>query len=291
MRYLLFSLSFFALIFSGCAQQEGRTVKTEIPASPEGVADRFTEPSAEPEPQAILIKEIRPAGKKRKILKPGGMDKKTLVKTIRAERGKKVFEFVRIGDELYPVPPVWRGAKIAEKSPAMSQLSKIPVDFTFNESKLYVEHKTRNAFVAMAEKALEDDVQLVVHSGFRSVAYQRRIFQKLMMKGRTWEDLVRYVAPPGYSEHAMGTVVDLYPSDWRFAGTRQYAWLKENGAFFGFFETYPESSPKGFPWEAWHWRFIGEQKPENNAEGNNQQSADKSSLQGADDNIQAKKQQ
>jgi D-alanyl-D-alanine carboxypeptidase len=78
-----------------------------------------------------------------------------------------------------------------------------------------------------------------------------------MAEGREFNDIVRYVAPPGYSEHALGTVVDFTPSNWRFAGTPAYNWLKNNAGRFGFFETLPESSKRETPWEAWHWKYIG----------------------------------
>jgi len=80
-----------------------------------------------------------------------------------------------------------------------------------------------------------------------------------MAAGRTWDDLVRYVAPPGYSEHMLGIAVDLYPSNWRFAATPAYAWLKEHAAEYHFVESYPEFNLESFPWEAWHWKYV---KPE-----------------------------
>ena len=176
---------------------------------------------------------------------------------IRAEKHKTVREFVQIKGKSYRVPLPWRGAKIVEPSPEPSRLIQIPLQFTWEQSQIFVEKDSCRAFVFMAEQALLEGVHLMVHSGYRSVWYQRRIFEKLMAKGRTWDDLVRYVAPPGYSEHATGTVVDLYPSDWRFAETEAYGWLQKNAARFGFKQTYPEVSSRGFPWEAWHWRFMG----------------------------------
>ncbi len=177
---------------------------------------------------------------------------------ILADKNKKKYEFVEINGEMYPVPKPWLGRKIEGQPPQLSDLKQIPVAFTHNESKLFLEKEACDAFVTMAEKAQEDDIQLRAHSGFRSTRYQRVIFGKLMAQGRTWEDLVRYVAPPGYSEHLLGRAVDLYPSNWRFAATREYLWLQENGAKFGFTETYPEVSAAGFPWESWHWSYIGE---------------------------------
>ncbi len=75
----------------------------------------------------------------------------------------------------------------------------------------------------------------------------------MMAKGRTFDDIIRYVAPPGYSEHMLGNAVDFYPSNWRFAETPQHAWLLKNANDFGFFNTYSQYNTLHMPWEAWHW--------------------------------------
>ncbi len=173
-----------------------------------------------------------------------------------AVKRKKIVEFVEIEGKRYQVPPLWRGRKITEKAADVAELRQIPIKYTWQETKLYIHDKACNAFVAMAAKAEEDGVRLQAHSGFRSIHYQKKIFSKGMAKGRSWEDMVRYVAPPGYSEHMLGTVVDLYPSDWRFAATAAYEWLREHAAAYGFVESYPKINSEGLPWEAWHWRYI-----------------------------------
>ncbi|MEE4241201.1 MAG: M15 family metallopeptidase [Desulfopila sp.] len=173
-----------------------------------------------------------------------------------AVKRKKIVEFVEIEGKRYQVPPLWRGRKITEKAADVAELRQIPIKYTWKETKLYIHYKACDAFVAMAAKAEEDGVRLQAHSGFRSIHYQKKIFSKGMAKGRSWEDMVRYVAPPGYSEHMLGTVVDLYPSDWRFAATAAYEWLREHAAAFGFVESYPKTNSEGLPWEAWHWRYI-----------------------------------
>lgn len=169
---------------------------------------------------------------------------------------KRVFEFVQIDGEHYAVPYPWRGRKIAQQSPDQSTLQQIPLEFTKDQSRLFIQKDACAAFITMAMAAREDNVHLLVHSGFRSVWYQRKIFTNLMAEGRTWEDLVRYVAPPGYSEHMLGVAVDLYPSNWRFAATPDYEWLKEHASEYNFVESYPEFTQEGFPWEAWHWKYV-----------------------------------
>ena len=187
----------------------------------------------------------------------------TVIEHFAPLKEKRVFEFVYIDGERYGVPRPWRGQKITQKSTDPSTLKQIPLEFAYNESKLFLTEEARDAFVVMAEAAREDGIELIAHSGYRSAWYQQKIFIKLMAEGRTWDDLVRYVAPPGYSDHMLGESVDLYPSNWRFASTEAYQWLRENAYLYNFHETYPEASSRGFPWEAWHWKYIA---PKENGE-------------------------
>lgn len=179
----------------------------------------------------------------------------TSIKTIELSQKKMVFDFVRIDGVNYPVPIPWRGKRLHVKPFLPPSFKLIPVEFSHDGLKLYILIDACDALIRMAEKAKGEGINLLVHSGYRSIWYQKKIFQKLMAKGRTWEDLIRYVAPPGYSEHMLGTVVDLYPSNWTFASTPAYKWLKEHASEYGFSESYPESGRDGFPWEPWHWKF------------------------------------
>ncbi len=190
----------------------------------------------------------------------------TDIEIVEAASKKKVFDYVRIDGVKYLVPIPWRGRRLQVKPLIPPAFKMIPVEFSYNRQKLYILIDACNALVRMAEKARGEDITLLVHSGYRSIWYQKKIFKRLMAEGRTWDDLVRYVAPPGYSEHMLGTVVDLYPSNWSFASTPAYKWLKEHALSYGFTETYPKAGLDGFPWEPWHWKFaspeemqIGEQ--------------------------------
>ena len=154
----------------------------------------------------------------------------------------------------YDVRPPWRGRRI-ELSVDPSRLVPLPVRFT-RESKIYVTAATRDAFAAMASAALEPGVHLEVNSGFRSYRYQRQLVEERLAKGLSFEDAVRWVAPPGYSEHITGQAVDFVPTNRSFARTAAYRWLRENADAFCFSETYPEEGPGGFSWEPWHWRYV-----------------------------------
>lgn len=169
-------------------------------------------------------------------------------------------ETITIEETNYPIPEPWIGNRISAPSLPMSAFQLIPVDHTRDRSHIYVVTEAHRALVEMLEEAKEDGIVLQIESGYRSAGYQKKIFSRMLNEGREFKDIIRYVAPPGYSEHALGTAVDFYPSNWEFARRPAYSWLQQNGSRFGFTETYPANNSKKFPWEAWHWRYHEETK-------------------------------
>ncbi len=168
-----------------------------------------------------------------------------------------VVEIVTIGNERYQVPPPWAGNRLFPTSRNLDELQQIPREFTYQGSEIYILAEAFPALVKMIQRAQLDGIDLRVESAYRSINYQRRIFTRMMSAGRSFADIIRYVAPPGYSQHMLGTAMDFYPSNWEFAETDQYKWLQEHGAEFGFEETYSQNNRFRMPWEAWHWNYTG----------------------------------
>jgi D-alanyl-D-alanine carboxypeptidase len=168
-------------------------------------------------------------------------------------------ETVRINGIEYPVPPPWAGHRFDAPSwLPVPPLVMVPRDLVVNRGEIYLLPEARDALTAMAAQAARDGIELRIDSGYRSAAYQRKVYIRLMEeKNKSFAEAARYVAPPGYSEHMLGLAVDFAPSDWRFVKTPAYGWLKQHAAAFGFRETYPESRPNHQPWEPSHWRYIG----------------------------------
>jgi LAS superfamily LD-carboxypeptidase LdcB len=166
-------------------------------------------------------------------------------------------EQVCIDDVCYPVPATWQGKRLEPRPKVPSDLEQLPRELSFEGRELYLRRTAVVQLAAMARAAQVEGVELLADSTYRSIRYQRVIFRREMAKGRDFAAIARYVAPPGYSEHMLGTVVDFHPSDWRFADTAQYRWLKEHAAAYGFVESLPRHDQGGLPWEAWHWRYVG----------------------------------
>lgn len=168
-------------------------------------------------------------------------------------------EYVLIEGRQYEVLPPWLGHRIeGATDPQNLDFAMLPVDLVLEGRKIYVTTATRDAFVEMAAAAALDGVEIMADSGYRSAAYQRQIYQRKMGEGDDFYDIARGVAPPGYSEHMLGTVLDLVPSKWTFSTTAADQWLVENGAEFAFIQSYPQKSDRGFTWEPWHWKYVGD---------------------------------
>lgn len=70
-----------------------------------------------------------------------------------------------------------------------------------------------------------------------------------------------FSADQGYSEHQLGTAVDLttVKTDGGLEGfdkTPEYKWLLENAYKYGFIISYPAGNTY-YKFEPWHWRFVG----------------------------------
>lgn len=168
-----------------------------------------------------------------------------------------VTEIVTIDGSDYQVPEPWFGNRLFPTSLPNEALKPVPPEFSHNASKVYVLAEAYTPLVNLLDRARQDGIELQVESAYRSKSYQTRIFIRMFAQGRSFTDIIRYVAPPGYSQHMLGTAVDFYPSNWQFAETEQYNWLLEHGAEFGFEQTYSQYNHFKMPWESWHWNYVG----------------------------------
>ena len=112
-----------------------------------------------------------------------------------------------------------------------------------------------------AAAAAGHELQLI--SAFRSVGYQRGIIQRKRDRGISWDEIFRWSAAPGYSEHHSGRAIDVNapgcpPLEMAFAATPAFAWLASQAPGLGWRMSYPEDNPHGIAPEPWHWLFTRE---------------------------------
>ena len=105
--------------------------------------------------------------------------------------------------------------------------------------------------------------ELAVASAYRSYADQRASYARLVsIYGREAD---RTSAPPGHSQHQLGTAVDFtnaavgYEVRRGFGYTSAARWLALHAHEHGFVLSYPpgKEAETGFGWEPWHYRYVG----------------------------------
>ena len=130
-------------------------------------------------------------------------------------------------------------------------------------SKMYPE------LTALINAAYNDEINLWIASGYRSVEEQEsvldRAVQRRMADGMTYENAYEdariTIQAPGYSEHHTGLAVDFNDVEDDFRETKAYTWLQEHAAEYGFVERYPKGkeSITGIDYEPWHYRYVGKE--------------------------------
>jgi D-alanyl-D-alanine carboxypeptidase len=118
----------------------------------------------------------------------------------------------------------------------------------------------RAALVHMAEAAREEGKTLVVSSAYRSYDYQVTVFARNVQEMGKIE-AERVSAPPGMSQHQLGTAIDFGSITDEFGDTAAGRWLSANAGKFGFSLSFPRGREAitGYRWESWHYRYISPQ--------------------------------
>ena len=121
-------------------------------------------------------------------------------------------------------------------------------------------------YLSMEAAAKADGVDLMVISGFRTIAEQQQLFFDISkQRNQTPSQRAKVSAPPGHSEHHTGYALDIgdgnVPSatlSTSFEKTAAFQWLQNNAAKYGFEMSFPVNNPQGVMYEPWHWRFVGD---------------------------------
>jgi D-alanyl-D-alanine carboxypeptidase len=114
----------------------------------------------------------------------------------------------------------------------------------------------------MLQEADEDDIELRVVSAYRSFGTQAALksgYNVIYGAGTANQ----FSAEQGYSEHQLGTAVDLSTLARGsaldgFEADPAYVWLQKNAHKFGFILSYPKGNTY-YQFEPWHWRFVGKE--------------------------------
>jgi LAS superfamily LD-carboxypeptidase LdcB len=140
------------------------------------------------------------------------------------------------------------------------KLSLIPKEYRLNPDKDAYFHGDAVDFLEeMLEEAKDAGHDIKVISAYRSFDEQVAVkSQHTLVYG---SGANAFSADQGYSEHQLGTTVDIADTATggtftSFATTEAYAWLQNNAHKYGFILSYPEGN-QFYVYEPWHWRFVG----------------------------------
>lgn len=132
-----------------------------------------------------------------------------------------------------------------------------------------MDSRAADAYNKMYDAAAEDNIYLTPCSGYRSYSRQKYLFDEYineyLSQGYNRAEAENLASkrrnPPGSSEHNIGICMDIIcaASSANFQNTKEYAWLMENAADYGFILRYPEDKVNitGVKFEPWHWRYVG----------------------------------
>ncbi|MGI8539462.1 MAG: M15 family metallopeptidase [Rubrobacteraceae bacterium] len=117
----------------------------------------------------------------------------------------------------------------------------------------------------LVSEAASEGHELLVISAFRSYADQQNNFAHFT--GIYGDDAEIVSAPPGQSQHQLGTTIDFTNAEVNyellpaFGETDASKWLEANAWKHGFIITYPDGDEQGTgrQWEPWEYRHVGEE--------------------------------
>ena len=140
------------------------------------------------------------------------------------------------------------------------------VKFSFDEKheKRLMRKEAAEALAKMFNAALEDGIEIVAVSGFRSYERQQQLYTAEVAASGA-EHAQQAIAEPGKSEHQTGLTMDvssaenLYNLNQDFGNTEAGKWLAEHSSEYGFIIRYPEGKENitGYMYEPWHVRYVG----------------------------------
>lgn len=174
-------------------------------------------------------------------------------------------------------------AQAIQKDPLMilvNHTNQMPESYTFDTKECgssTAVNKTLqtvacDAFLALQKAAAADGVTVWMQSGYRSVAYQTKLYERKTQYYRdkgydeatAREKAAAIVNPPGYSEHNCGLAADLNSPehtglDEGFENTAAFRWLCVHAGEYGFILRYPKGAEDKteITYEPWHWRYVG----------------------------------
>lgn len=122
---------------------------------------------------------------------------------------------------------------------------KIKIKRTANVQTLVLLEQAYVHWDSMKQAAKSDAIHLKLNNSYRSYQTQKMLYQRLGKK---------IAESPGYSEHHLGTTIDLYKLK---ENSKEFLWLLRYAFDYGWVPSYYFRVEAHIKKEAWHWRYVG----------------------------------
>ena len=136
-------------------------------------------------------------------------------------------------------------------------------------SGVYLDYRVAPYYQQMYDAAKEDGITLTPVSGYRSYERQKNNFENRIKehmnegldKVEATKKAATVIMVPGSSEHNAGLAMDICSLAESFENYKEFQWLDEHAAEYGFILRYPKDEKSkaitGVVYEPWHYRFVG----------------------------------
>lgn len=128
----------------------------------------------------------------------------------------------------------------------------------------YIEKETYQQFIKMFNAAKEENLTLIINSGYRTNQEQKELYEE-RYESQGIEEADKYAARPKFSEHETGLAIDVFTPNYAttesFENSDEYKWLINNSYKYGFILRYPKDKEylTGYNYESWHFRYLGKE--------------------------------
>jgi D-alanyl-D-alanine carboxypeptidase len=136
-----------------------------------------------------------------------------------------------------------------------------PSDLVTVDNGQQLQSVAAKAYEELQTACEEQGFTIKVHSGYRSVAYQKEIYENMISQyGEEYTD--NYSSRPGQSEHNTGLCADISINGIHYTlieDDANYETFKSLLVEYGFILRYPNGKENltGYQYESWHIRYLG----------------------------------
>ncbi len=169
-------------------------------------------------------------------------------------------------DSLWVIVNKQRQLDPKDYEPSDLVVPDVPLRGPKDKEEMKLRKPTANALEELVQAASEEEIDLMLASGYRSYSLQTLVYNNYVRtQGRATADTQS--ARPGFSEHQTGLALDIVGTNRVceiepcFADTKESKWVAKNAYKYGFIIRYAKDQQKtvGYIYEPWHLRYVGKE--------------------------------